>query len=529
MKQILIVDDEPLAIRSVMNAVDWEGIGISKVFTANNSKQAREVFADHSIDIMLCDIEMPHESGIELLVWVREHSPDTESIFLTCHADFTFAQKAVQLGSLDYLLKPIPPDELESAIRKAVNQINEEHEIKQHSESWVKHHPLFIERFWTDIVNRSIPSNLSAIRAAAEERNIYIPEDQHVLPLLIHVKRWHKPLSLRDEKILEYALINTLKEMIEGHGRNAGVVPMERGQLLAVLSELTTDTTTLKKMLESYISSCQKFFYCDMTCYIGTIGDLHELPEITNRLVQLQKDYVTSENQVLLLQGSRTDTGTIPRPDMKLWKIILEEGAKIRALQEIHEYLDKLRTAPQVSSTSLNQLVQDVLQIVYSILQEKGIQARQLFQDRFSIELLERAAISVTDLKQWADHLIDKALSYAAELEESGSVVDKVKAYIIKHIEQDLNRENIAGSFYLHPDYINRLFKRETGASMTEFLLLERLQMAIELLENTEQPITVIAANIGYTNLSHFAKIFRKHTGLNPNEYRHLKRKVSDQ
>ncbi|PWV90998.1 two-component system response regulator YesN [Paenibacillus cellulosilyticus] len=522
MKQLLIVDDEPLAIRGIVNAVNWESIGITNVLTAVNAGQAKQLFGDHDIDIMLCDIEMPQESGIDLLAWVREHSPETASIFLTCHADFSFAQKAIQLGSLDYLLKPIPPQELEAVIRKAVNHITAEHAIKLHSESWVKHHPLFIERFWLDIVNRAIPSNPISIQAAARERNIELPIDMKVMPILIHVRRWHKSLSLRDEKILEYALMNTLQEMVQGVGRSAGVVPVERGRLLAILTELTMDAPATLNLMKTYIDSCQKFFYCDISCYMSEeIVSLHELPEQKRRLEELQRDHVTSDNEVLLLQRKTAAvSSSIARPNMKRWRIHFEEGNRLKLLQEVNEHLNALRSTPGVSSEALHQFVQDTLQIAYSVLYDKGIQAHQLFQDRSSLELLERATISLTDLRLWMEHLIDKALGYAADLEASGTIVDKVKAFISKNMKEDLNRESIAASFFLHPDYLNRIFKKEMSLSMTEFLHQERMNAAMELLTETEQPITVIASNIGYANLSHFARNFRKHTGYNPNEYR---------
>ncbi|MBB3110937.1 two-component system response regulator YesN [Paenibacillus phyllosphaerae] len=525
MKQLLIVDDEPLAIRSVVNAVNWEGVGIDNVLTAGNAKQAKQLFETNEIDIMLCDIEMPQESGIELLAWVKEQSPTTATIFLTCHADFTFAQKAIQLGSLDYLLKPIPPEDLEAAIRKAVSQRTVEDEIKQRSKSWVKHHPLFLERFWLDILSRAIPSNPAAIQAAAKERNIELPADMQVMPILIQVRRWHKQLSLRDEKILEYALMNSLQEMVQGVGRSVGVVPLERGRLLAILTELTLDGPEIKVLMESYIESCRKFFYCDISCYISDAGaPVDELPELRRRLEELQRNHVASDNEALILQSKAAGApGAIPRPNMKLWRIHLEEGNRKKIHLEVNDFLDTLRSTPGVTSADLHQFVQNMLQIAYSILHDKGIQAHQLFQDRSSVELLERASGSITDLKLWAQHLIDKSFDYAADLEASGSIVDKVKAYISKHIQEDLNRENIAASFFLHPDYINRMFKKETGMSMTEFLQHERMNAAMELLAGTDQPVTVIAASIGYSNLSHFAKNFRKHTGLNPNEYRQQK------
>ncbi|CAN7666833.1 response regulator [Paenibacillus sp. LjRoot153] len=520
MKQLLIVDDEPLAIRSVINSVDWKSIGITEVFTANNANQAKDIYAKHVIDVMLCDIEMPHENGIELLAWVREHSPTTESIFLTCHADFSFAKKAIQLGSLDYLLKPIPPEELEAAIRKAVQQITAVHELQQQSQSWVKHHPLFIERFWSDILTRTIPSASSAIKSAAVERNIYIPEDMQVLPVLIQVRRWHKPLSHRDEKIMEFALMNAFRETVEGCGNNVGTVPVEQGQLLAILSEVKADNKSIKAAMESYIAACRKFFYCDMTCYIGISAPLYELPEIKKRLSELAMNNIASDNQVLLLQDNGPTRRELQLPDMKVWQFMIQEGLQNKLLREVDDYLEKLNSTSGLSARALHQFVQNFHQIVYSILHDKGIQAHELFQDSTSIELSERAIGSVTDLKEWTHHLICKALGYVAELEDGGSIVNKVKSYISKNLEQELNRESIASQFFLHPDYINRMFKKETGLSMTEYLLKERMFLATELLVKTELPVTTVAANIGYTNLSHFAKIFRNHIGMNPNEYR---------
>jgi two-component system response regulator YesN len=101
MLHLLIVDDEPLAVRGVKAAIQWDMLGIETIYTAYNAAQAKEVYTNHRIDIMLCDIEMPEDSGLDLLVWVREHYPATETIFLTCHADFAFAKQAIQLGSFD--------------------------------------------------------------------------------------------------------------------------------------------------------------------------------------------------------------------------------------------------------------------------------------------------------------------------------------------------------------------------------------------------------------------------------------------
>ncbi len=523
--KLIIVDDEPLAVRSVVNAIDWDKLGIEHVYESFSAKQAKELFATHPIDIMLCDIEMPHESGLELLTWVRERYPSTSSIFLTCHADFGFAKEAIKLGSLDYLLKPIPPDELQAAIQKAIDHLKSQHEVMRQSESWVKHHPLFIERFWMDVLNRTIPSNPSAIQAAARERNIPLPDGLLISSVRVQVRRWLKEISLRDEKIMEYALANALQELSGDIGRNYGTIATERGYLLAMLAEVNSDKGKVKRVLDTYITNCRRFFYCDLSIYVGEPTDIHELPNMKIRLDAFMQNNVASENQVLFLQGEQPEgSTTVAWPDMKLWLLMLQDGSKERLEKEVDRYLKQLQTVLGLKALTLHQFHQDFLQIVYSVLSEKGIQAHQLFQDNLSLDLSECSADSVKNMRVWAYHLLEKALGYVEEIQASESTVGRVQAYITKHLHEDLNRENIAGLFFLHPDYINRLFKKETGQSMTDFLLQERMRAAEELLVKTDLPVTTIAVNVGYSNISYFARSFKKQYDANPNEYRQSRR-----
>ena len=79
-------------------------------------------------DILLTDIEMPDGTGHRVDRWQKEHFPGIVSIFYTCHADFSYAQEAVKLGALDYLLKPVPIPELESILGKAVEGVKRRRE-----------------------------------------------------------------------------------------------------------------------------------------------------------------------------------------------------------------------------------------------------------------------------------------------------------------------------------------------------------------------------------------------------------------
>jgi len=113
---VILVDDEEVAVNALRRRVDWKKYGFEEVLVANSAKQAQDVFQRQPVDVMLCDIEMPQGSGLELFEWVKIYFPDVECVYVTCHPEFDYVRKALQLGSADYLLKPIDYEELDEIL-----------------------------------------------------------------------------------------------------------------------------------------------------------------------------------------------------------------------------------------------------------------------------------------------------------------------------------------------------------------------------------------------------------------------------
>lgn len=131
---LLIVNDEKLTAETMKAEIPWEQYGISQVYTAYDADAGRACILGNEIDIMLCDIEMPGESGLSLLRWVRENEKQIECIFLTCHADFGYAQEAIGLGCQDYILIPAKYEDIGAAIRKVVDRITLQRQESRYQE-----------------------------------------------------------------------------------------------------------------------------------------------------------------------------------------------------------------------------------------------------------------------------------------------------------------------------------------------------------------------------------------------------------
>lgn len=133
---ILLVDDEELALRGMEEGIHWELLGIDRVYKRNSMKSAQEFLEKTCVDLMVCDIEMPGGSGIELIRWVREQYPGILCIFYTCHADFSYCQEALKMGALDYVVKPIPYEELEQVLGKALLTVEKNKAAKGLENLW---------------------------------------------------------------------------------------------------------------------------------------------------------------------------------------------------------------------------------------------------------------------------------------------------------------------------------------------------------------------------------------------------------
>ena len=122
---LLIVNDDVIAVNGMSSGIDWKSCGIDgAVLIAYSAHEAMAILDREPVDLILCDIEMPGESGIELIRAVKNKYPDIDCVFLTCHARFEYAQEAIKLGCLNYILAPAPYDEIANTVHDAARHIS---------------------------------------------------------------------------------------------------------------------------------------------------------------------------------------------------------------------------------------------------------------------------------------------------------------------------------------------------------------------------------------------------------------------
>lgn len=115
--EIVIIDDEPKIRNGLKHLLDkQESWTVSGVF--ENAADALGFFAHHNADVIITDIKMPEINGLEMIARLRERDMGAEVIIMSGYTDFRFAQQAIELGVLRYMVKPTNPRELLQILKR---------------------------------------------------------------------------------------------------------------------------------------------------------------------------------------------------------------------------------------------------------------------------------------------------------------------------------------------------------------------------------------------------------------------------
>lgn len=525
MFKALIVDDEIYAVMGIRSGVNWERLQVSEVYEAYNMREALRIFERTSIDVMICDIEMPKGTGIELLEKVNKISPETETIFLTAHSAFSFMQRAIQLDGFDYLLKPIEFDVLEDTIYRALEAVRQERELhklreqyKPYYDLWRRQKPLVTDKFWNDLFSgRTVccPDNITGI---LEKHGLSGLQNASFLPVLVSVESWLREFSTRDEEIIEYAIRKGAAEMLIPTGKGE-VIQTKQGVNIVIIMgdpEIKIEARDLHMRCEKYIRNCHEYFDCNISCYVGRSSSIYEIADTYQQLMEIEYNNLNKSNQVYTLASLGTPSIKAMIPRISTWTILLEQGKLEELQQEIRDRISEMGQQRNLSLFELEGFRNEFMQMVHYVLHKNGLHAVELLQNRDGLLLNDQPR----DLRELEEASQQVVRIIHDQLHQNDSIIQRVQYYITEHLSEPITREQLASYVHLNPAYLSRLFKRELGESITDYIMKQRMSLAKDLIMTSTMPISDIARTLGYHNFSYFSKIFRKVYNASPQQFR---------
>lgn len=521
MYSLLVVDDEKYAVWGVSRGIDWKELEIDRVFEAFNTDEAIEILAKNEIHVVISDIEMPRRSGLELLKWIRQNSPETMVIFLTAHAEFNYAREALELGSFNYALKPVDHQELRNMVAVALETVKQKREhsraeqlYTQYLEAWRNHIPVAVENFWCGILDGRRKMTPELLERTLKLYEIPLTANDKVRPILVSVEDFSEPMTGQEEEILVHAVTEYLENALFPDNEGS-LVPFDDEILLLVYQD-SISVDVLEKRCRELSQRCYELYLCSVAFYFGRPVPPEELRVEYQNLVR--KEQANTQHSVPVYPEDFTVAQEVNRFDLPViydWSTQLDWGKR-------EVFLDRLK---KMFETMREHHISDrrILEEVYM-----GLSYLFLSASRRNNVSLEGSSVEVWDVLKSADRMEEWAVklssNYFNALSKSqkgkSEIIQKVERYVEEHIAEDFGRDDIAKALFFNSAYLSRMFKAETGVSLNEFVGKVRMREAKKLLDTTNYSISLAASKTGYSNFSYFTKQFKEAYGVTPSEYK---------
>ena len=341
--KLLIVDDQPGVTEGLCHGVNWAQLGFSQVQAVNSVREARAAMLNTVPDVMLCDIEMPEETGLELFKWVKKQGFATRCIFLTAHAKFSYAQEAMHLGAFDYIIQPAPYSEISLVTARAVKDVQASRDQKELTQ-----------------MGRAFNEQAQAITAQAiraflsrqhNERDVKTLQGLGIFPrsdrngylVLIHILRWEPTADHWEKQLLAVALNNIAAETFAVHSELSPIASVDEHSYAMLLQNTAGEEMDLEGIMRQlmYISNvAQQYLRCSMAFYLDDKLPVPKMPDLWEKLLHMQGKNVTLRSGVFRLKEAPRQPHIFRVPQIRTWNTLLKDGYPEAVKQEAMTLLD---------------------------------------------------------------------------------------------------------------------------------------------------------------------------------------------
>lgn len=534
MYKVLLVDDEVVVREGIKERIDWNELGLVCVGDCENGMEAIEAVDQLMPDVVITDINMPFVDGLELARYIAEQHPLTKVIILTGFDDFSYAQQAIKLSVNDFILKPITAMELRKVLVKVTAEMDEE---KRKREDFVRLKiqlneslPLLRERFLERMATSSIHQR------EREERLVYFRislNAPYYLAIATDIDHFPEDHQNADRDLLRFAMFNVIQEIVENEpgsvvfrNRDEKVIAILSGEAEEPLFDIAQQLSEkMRHLIQSYL----KF---TVTVGIGrSCCSLNHLPQsYESALAALEYRFLLGVNKVISIvdmEGHPATSGEYQQ-EWEQGEQRLISCIKTGTSKELKETLHSIIQHYKTSLLSMQQCYIHIQKLIITLirnLNQLGIQEVDIFGNGINPITHIYHFQTLEDLESWlfdrCSHTINTIIEQRNDLCESQ--IKAAEAYLKEHYsDETLSLAKICKHVHMSTSYFSSLFKSQTGRTFVEYLTLERIEKAKELLKFTTLKTYEIASRVGYHDPHYFSMLFKKITGDTPTEYRQI-------
>ncbi len=484
MYKVLVVEDEINSREGLKDLISKHNDQY-QVITAVDGLDGLNKAQKHQPDIIITDIRMPKIDGIQMVTKIRDLNIRSEVLILSGYAEFEYAKSALSLGVVDFIVKPIVPATVFTVLEKCVCIIQKN--IKQQPQFQRQSYPLLSEMdnaMLSDFYRGLPKDDFLCIVMYSKSGSLFTPN-------------WKSFFMEHDSCVL----VNFYDSCYLGI-----ILPVHFTSARTLLSKCQDAAG-----LEASCTGIYRYLKCNP--HLNWFKAFHQLVTCIPWSISLNKNFFALEEYMLEESKATADSTDFKKKLKKCFynqeysecnSLILNFIKYLQDNQYPPDYI-KMFAASCLLQTNSNSSDSD-----YD--QHSG-----LFSTAYRNELM--ATKNLQELKELINQYYNDCYLYKKGNQYSKPVIMAIN-YIQKNFSQSISLNSAADRIGVTPQYLCRLFSKETNQKFIDYLTSYRINIAKQLLDTTDIKVFEIADRIGYSDAKYFCTLFKKYEGISPNQYR---------
>lgn len=524
--KVILVDDEAEVIDMIEKKIHWNDLGFEVAGSATNGVKALELVEKLQPDVVLTDIKMPYMDGLELSRRLNREYPNIYIMLCTGFDEFEYAKEAVHLEIKEYMLKPVNATELSESLTNLKHTLDREREeklnVKKLNDYFQEVLPKLQSNFFISLIE-------GRVEKKDYERFLQAYQVDMKGPLfgcvIFHTSENHVPEGM-NPLLLSMSVEREIKQRLMNQWNCREFIYM--GNTLLILELDAEDKITqITDACDRFCRWAYRIMGAVVTAGIGTVCDsLYEISRSyerareavsyrvlygTKRAINIGE--IVPKEQIKPVQSEESRMQTLFRA------IRIGDSAEIE--RAAHGEMEKLHKNTETMS-QYNLATMEIVSGFFKFCTDNSLDFNKISGNIQNIyeKVSQMDESSLTAWIVQMSETISEKLKCARNSSARRLIVEAQNIVQERYMEADISLDEVCAVLGVSNSYFSSVFKKEAGKSFISYLTDYRMDIAAEMILNTDEKSYTIAEKVGYLDANYFSYVFKKKFGVSPSKYR---------
>ena len=524
--KVILVDDEAEVIDMIEKKIHWNDLGFEVAGSATNGVKALELVEKLQPDVVLTDIKMPYMDGLELSRRLNREYPNIYIMLCTGFDEFEYAKEAVHLEIKEYMLKPVNATELSESLTNLKHTLDREREeklnVKKLNDYFQEVLPKLQSNFFISLIE-------GRVEKKDYERFLQAYQVDMKGPLfgcvIFHTSENHVPEGM-NPLLLSMSVEREIKQRLMDQWNCREFIYM--GNTLLILELDAEDKITqITDACDRFCRWAYRIMGAVVTAGIGTVCDsLYEISlsyERAREAVSYRVLYGTKRainiGEIVPKEQIKPVQPEESRMQMLFRAIRIGDSAEIE--RAAHGEMEKLHKNTETMS-QYNLATMEIVSGFFKFCTDNSLDFNKISGNMQNIyeKVSQMDESSLTAWIVQMSETISEKLKCARNSSARRLIVEAQSIVQERYMEADISLDEVCAVLGVSNSYFSSVFKKEAGKSFISYLTDYRMDIAAEMILNTDEKSYTIAEKVGYLDANYFSYVFKKKFGVSPSKYR---------